>query len=643
MSNNSQDEPNEYEIIFDGTTSNSSANTKIEVSDAEPEEVVQTDSPSEYIDAEVDSDINDADGFMKNHQSDAEDGDIEDGIFAPVRKPKTVGKRTASLMWAVSLLAFVGVGAFVYVSNPDIVSKVTSNLGSGGDVTLPSDATTADAGAVVPDATADVSVTDPVGEIEPTIQASDTTEAIKPDVIAQDTSTTDVTAPTPDAAPTNIAAVPTETLVTVSTPTPSAAPTSAAVPPLAAAAPVPNLLSAEPKPVEAKLTDINPPVSTVPSEKTAAVTSTPDTVATPTPVAPKADVSITVATPAANSVPASSPSLTAIPSDVITPTNDKDDYAEEGFNNDATPTATIATAPAIAPSVVPPVAEVKKADTSVPKKENSEATENKPIIVASKEEKKVLDDARLDKYFDSPSGKMLKNIPAPSMDPKKGSRESIIIVNKNGKKASTDYTKPAGPIAIETTSLSAQMVSANRAMKLGRYDAAKEMYDDLYKLNPRDVQILSGRAVLMQKMGFNDQAISAYEELLKVDPDNTDAIVNLSGLIRKQYPAVALSKLLDLHMNHPDNVAVTAQLGVAYADSGNFPDAMRYLGDAAAMDPKNPQHFYNMAVVSEKAKKPDQAISYYEKALEVDSIYGEGQKTVSKEKIYDRLAQLRGN
>ena len=96
-------------------------------------------------------------------------------------------------------------------------------------------------------------------------------------------------------------------------------------------------------------------------------------------------------------------------------------------------------------------------------------------------------------------------------------------------------------------------------------------------------------------------------------------------------------------MTHPNNVDVTAQLGVTYADAGNYGDALRYLGDAAAMDPKNALHFYNMAVISEKAKKPDQAVTYYEKALEVDAIYGEGHKTISKEKIYDRLAQIRGN
>ena len=86
-----------------------------------------------------------------------------------------------------------------------------------------------------------------------------------------------------------------------------------------------------------------------------------------------------------------------------------------------------------------------------------------------------------------------------------------------------------------------------------------------------------------------------------------------------------------------------AQLGVAYADAGNYADAYKNLERAASLDPNNPQHYYNMAVVSEKAGDVPLAIRNYEKALEVDAIYGDGQRAVSREKIYDRLSIIRGN
>jgi hypothetical protein len=92
-------------------------------------------------------------------------------------------------------------------------------------------------------------------------------------------------------------------------------------------------------------------------------------------------------------------------------------------------------------------------------------------------------------YYDSPSGKTLKDIPPPRMDPKRGDGESIIIVT------GADVTD-----SIQMHSLDSQVVAAGRALKLGRLDAALEMYDDLYRQNPRDSRILMGRAVTSSKI-----------------------------------------------------------------------------------------------------------------------------------------------
>ena len=53
---------------------------------------------------------------------------------------------------------------------------------------------------------------------------------------------------------------------------------------------------------------------------------------------------------------------------------------------------------------------------------------------------------------------------------------------------------------IQMTSLDERIVAAGRALKLGRYDAAKSLYDELYALNPRDARVLMGRTILFQKL-----------------------------------------------------------------------------------------------------------------------------------------------
>ena len=85
---------------------------------------------------------------------------------------------------------------------------------------------------------------------------------------------------------------------------------------------------------------------------------------------------------------------------------------------------------------------------------------------------------------------------------------------------------------------------------------------------------------------------------------------------------------------------VAAQLGVTYADQGDYEQAFRYLGIASSIEPDNAQHLFNIAITADRVGKRKEAIKYYEKALEADAVYGSG-RTIPRETIYDRLSVLR--
>lgn len=186
----------------------------------------------------------------------------------------------------------------------------------------------------------------------------------------------------------------------------------------------------------------------------------------------------------------------------------------------------------------------------------------------------------------------------------------------------------------------AKLEAASRALKLGRYDAALEMYDALYARNSRDVRILMGRAVAQQNTGRLESAIRSYEEVLDRDPKNTEAMINMLGLIRNQYPEVALRRMMDLTAEHPDNAGLAAQIGVIQGEMGNYRDAIRFLNRAAQLEPNNPQHWFNMAVIADREGGAREAVQYYEQALSVDSVHGAG-RSLPRETIYKRLSALR--
>ncbi|PZO88025.1 MAG: hypothetical protein DI626_02640 [Micavibrio aeruginosavorus] len=194
------------------------------------------------------------------------------------------------------------------------------------------------------------------------------------------------------------------------------------------------------------------------------------------------------------------------------------------------------------------------------------------------------------------------------------------------------------------TSLEGQYIAASRALKLGRYAAAMEMFGKLYKQNPKDARILMGLALSQQSAGFNESAIRTYEDLLGVEPNNPSAIINLMGLMKTQYPSVTLTKLMELRNKYPDNPGIPAQIGLVNAELQNYDDAIRYLDVAASMEPFNPDHVYNMAIIADRNGNTEKAIQYYERALQIDASAAVGSNTIDalpREKIYDRLATLR--
>lgn len=275
-----------------------------------------------------------------------------------------------------------------------------------------------------------------------------------------------------------------------------------------------------------------------------------------------------------------------------------------------------------------------KADLPVPAKKNELEAARETVNVAEKKAppKTV--------YFDSPKGKALTDIPPPSINPMKEPGESIIIVHK-GTSAPSQMIVERGD---QSDFVESRLVNANRASNLGSNDAALGFYDELIKKSPSDPRVLMGRAVTLQKLGENQKAIEAYRDVLQVDSNNPEAITNLMGLIGKTQPAVALQNLLELREKYPRNAAVAAQLGVAYTQAGNPQDGLRYLNMAAGLQPENPLHFFNMAVIYERLKDREKAIKYYEQALDIYAVNGSGTTTTfSREQIYDRLSALRGN
>lgn len=234
-----------------------------------------------------------------------------------------------------------------------------------------------------------------------------------------------------------------------------------------------------------------------------------------------------------------------------------------------------------------------------------------------------------DSYYDSlplpPSGPLAKKTAGPrEVNPKLEPASKFVIVTKDQ----------------DANGFEALLVSANRALALGRYDAAVDLFEQMLRKNSRDRRALMGHAVALQRAGRGEAARVAYEELLKLDPDNREAQTNLLGLIAQDYPAVALRRMLDLRKKWPQDAGLAAQIGLTQARLGNDREALDYLGMAASIDPSNAGHLFNMAVIEDRRGDRDQAIKLYEQALQTDTLHGGG-RSIPRDTVYSRLSVLR--
>ena len=656
-------EQEEFEAMFSSTEQRrDDAPVQEEQATVHPESTVED---HEVIDAgevhegELD-DLSGMDDTLADF-SDIDDGVDEDGIFAASSEKRKTRKKSSSpaMMALIAMLAVGGAGGYFYYTNPEIINQIKENFaGEGGASSLLSGLSVLgdDAKSVISGSGAASKDAQDGGVIGGVVASdlNDMPPQPEPVDVAQ---AADV--PLPGVvAPDNVVLSPEAPLVDSAAPSMSG---DMPPPPATAGVPVEEVNSSSSAPVPASSTEPLPEAKSLPQEEPKSQPSedqvaqvappapietpveTPAAAPTKTPVeAPSETVTSAPAEPAATNVPEPTPAKADVPAAV--------DQAPVVAQAEAVDTPA---APEGNAKIIRPTEKidhnVKLVDDLTPQeKPDAAGLQKAPVEKASNESKndsaKVDDVAEKDKFFDAPPGKILATVPAPSMDVKRGKYESIIVVESPAKPPKKSSSKSSSKLShkadIQMTSLDDRVVAASRALKLGRYDAARDMYDELYSLNPRDPRVLMGRAILFQKTGEPDRAISTYEELLDVAPDNAEAIVNMAGLVRKEHPAMALSKLLDMRQQYPDNAAIAAQLGVAYADSGNLQDAYRYLDLAASMEPNNPQHYFNMAIIAERARDIPKAISMYEKALEVDAIHGDA-STINRDVIYDRLAKLR--
>ncbi|MCH7932138.1 MAG: tetratricopeptide repeat protein, partial [Proteobacteria bacterium] len=222
----------------------------------------------------------------------------------------------------------------------------------------------------------------------------------------------------------------------------------------------------------------------------------------------------------------------------------------------------------------------------------------------------------------------------------KAGREPIRIERSQGR-PSSDVSRMV-TVVNESDYIRDRYAAARRALGAGQTEGALKIYEDLLGRYPNNRLALLGKANALHRLGRVGDAIRVYEETLSRYPDEMAALTNLLGLIGRQSPQNALGRLRRLYRVNPGFGPVAAQMALIHAQLGDHGNALRYMKEALALEPRNPVYQVNVAIMSDRAGDKREAVRAYERTLELIAADTTA-LPISPPAIRDRLRYLRAN
>ena len=199
-------------------------------------------------------------------------------------------------------------------------------------------------------------------------------------------------------------------------------------------------------------------------------------------------------------------------------------------------------------------------------------------------------------------------------------------------------------IQISKRKLSARSQSslseAKQALETGDLASAESAYRQALTKSPGNVTAMSALANVLVQQGNTQEAQTLFVKTLQKDPENLTAktgLINLSAADPSNLSAG--SELKQLLTEHPQEAYLHASLGNFHARRNEWPSAQASYFEAFALDPENPDYAFNLAIGLDQIGKPDIAIKYYEKAIE---LVGERAARFNKADVERRLNELKG-
>ncbi len=165
----------------------------------------------------------------------------------------------------------------------------------------------------------------------------------------------------------------------------------------------------------------------------------------------------------------------------------------------------------------------------------------------------------------------------------------------------------------------------------GDLDGASDIYREILKLNPRNLQTLHNYALLLLQTGNITEAINRFNEVLAIHPEFSDAHCNLGSALAcegRHVEAIASFKqALKLRTEYP---AAWFNLANAFREIGNLKDAERAYNQFLKLNPDHAEAHFNLAIVLSDQGRYQEAYSSCKKSIDLNPDHAEGHYNIAR-------------
>lgn len=149
------------------------------------------------------------------------------------------------------------------------------------------------------------------------------------------------------------------------------------------------------------------------------------------------------------------------------------------------------------------------------------------------------------------------------------------------------------------------------------YRKSESLYKKALKREPRNRDALLGLAAIGIKEQRYEYARQKYQYLLKLNPRDTIATAGMSSIENRIDPQLNESQLKFMLKDQPDAAHLYFALGSLYSGQEKWPEAQSAYFSAWSAENKNADYAYNLAVSLDHLDKQKQALDFYKLSLKL--------------------------